>query len=37
VRLETDGLEVTITVDVLGQDAENIYMTRGTDLLRISK
>lgn len=37
VQLDTAGLEVTITVDVLGQDADNIYMTRGTDLLRVSK
>jgi hypothetical protein len=37
VQLEPDGLSVTLTVDVLGHDEDNIYMTEGTNLLRISK
>lgn len=37
VQLEPDGLTVTLTVDVLGHDEDNIYVTQGTDLIRISK
>jgi hypothetical protein len=37
VHLEPEDLAVTSTVDVLGQDAENLYVTTGDDVIRVVK
>ena len=37
VELEPENLAVGLTTDMVGEDADNLYVTTGDDLIRIAK